>query len=329
MTKLDLARKLAFKLFSGAGIPYIPGMDFLRLREDQLTMGYGNGGTGKTSIAVYESTVHTVQELRKIPDAVNLINDGVIKFVVIDADSSYDKDRHQQIAEAHGVDFELVDKAMMVKRVRDQVHLNTVILGPRKKRKRGGEEGEEEEEPVESTSIGEGIEKEFREMGAYPFLVAIDAHTVFYRNAVAGAPKEYRGGTIARYQTSLEKHLMLLRWFSVDYRIPTFVTSYPKSELFYAMLPVRIAKVEKEIKQARQEGRNADVVRLMDELQRLKDETRVPYIGGRPYQHWPKVIFELRAPEETSPRRVLKLIKHRSHGYARTEFRLTQKGVEV
>jgi len=190
-------------------------------------------------------------------------------------------------------------------------------------------EREEEEEPVELASIGEGIEKELREMGVYPFLFCIDAHTVFYRNAVAGAPGEFKGGTIARYQTSLEKHLMLLRWFSVDYRIPTFVTSYPKSELFYAMLPVRIAKVEKEIKQARQEGRNADVVRLMDELQRLKDETRVPYIGGRPYQHWPKVIFELRAPDETSPLRVLKLIKHRSHGYVRTEFRLTQKGVEV
>ncbi|RLJ03518.1 MAG: hypothetical protein DRP11_00560 [Candidatus Aenigmatarchaeota archaeon] len=128
-----------------------------------------------------------------------------------------------------------------------------------------------------------------------PLLIVCDPMTAFYRGIILRTDMRHRATVIGQYTGKLDLQLTTLRYLTVKYKVPVIITTWPSS-------PVGKA---------------------------FGAESEVPFIGGRAFGFFPKLIVELSVVERGRPVRRAYLWKAKGLPAGKTvEFKLSDKGVE-
>ncbi|RLI81945.1 hypothetical protein DRP04_05025 [Archaeoglobales archaeon] len=231
---------------------------------------YGPTGSGKTTLSAYIPIVQVTKWLVQR----NQLTDKVV-FAVIDTDGGYDWERLEIISEANGVKYEVLEKHIIYKNPQDFA----------------------EQHKMMTKQLDKDLENKI------PLVIALDPAVAIYQGIILRAPRKVKAVMIGEYIGKIDEQLQVLRYYAVNKKSITTVSTWPVSEVGEAISGVP------------------------------PDQ---PFIGGSRMGFLPKMIIGIDyywdasgAKAEKHPTiRLASLWKHRSKPAGlKTVFKLCDKGV--
>ena len=143
------------------------------------------------------------------------------------------------------------------------------------------------------------LEKELKDNELKPALIVFDPMTAAYRGIVTRTDQTHKATTIQQYAGKLDLQLQSMRGMGVRNKCPIIVTTWPSSPVGAAL--------------AKEGG--------------TSNET--PFVGGRAFGFYPKLIIELKPIKFGDGSRLAVLFKHRSRPVGTiAKFKLVDDGVQ-
>ena len=164
-----------------------------------LTMLYGETSTAKTTLGAYQPTVSIAKtyELEKSD-----------RFIIVDCDGGFDKERVKQIWKANKLD----EKDMVA-------HLEYF----------------QPTDFAEQHKLITEMEKKVKDGKWSPKLIVCDSMTSIYRGIVLRTDQKYKASTSGIYTGKLDLQLSVMRSIAVNHDCPAIITTWPVSPISAAM----------------------------------------------------------------------------------------------
>lgn len=177
--------------------------ELFRYQFGVLHAFYGIESVGKTTLASYlpivQVTKFFLKTEKKLPDKA--------VFVVIDTEGGFDFERLEQIADANGIDFELINKHL--------IYVNPQDFDSQHK------------------YVTKDLDKDIE--GKIPLVVALDSAVAIYRGIITRTDSRYLANTIRQYAGKIDLQLQRLRYMAREKKAIATVVTWHQSEVGEAL----------------------------------------------------------------------------------------------